>query len=82
LVVPNPTQLVEDLVLLGSTEGSTENYLTPAVKVQLHGDLIRDTSSPPLALDGNHLPPWLPYVPKTGDGIAGGLFESWLWFDT
>ena len=53
------------------------------VRVQVHGDLIRDNRNPPLALDGNHLPPWLQTPPpaggqKTGDGVAGGVFESWF----
>ncbi|HEV2268653.1 MAG TPA: hypothetical protein VGR92_04270 [Steroidobacteraceae bacterium] len=58
-----------------------ENIAT--VRIQVHGDLIRDQNG--VAVDGNHLPPWLPgaaspgpYVSKTGDGIAGGLFESWF----
>jgi hypothetical protein len=46
----------------------------PTVRVLVHGDLIADAIG--LALDGNHLPPWLPH--PTGDGIAGGLFESWF----
>jgi hypothetical protein len=59
------------------------------VRIQVHGDLIRDGANN--ALDGNHMPPWLQpqspsqgpsvYPPSsakktTGDGIAGGLFES------
>jgi hypothetical protein len=49
------------------------------LRVQVHGDLISDTANPPRALDGNHVPPWLPYPAgrHTGDGVAGGLFESW-----
>ncbi|MGF6870987.1 YncE family protein [Paraburkholderia sp. MM5477-R1] len=50
-----------------------------ALRVQVHGDLIRDKNN--LGLDANHLPPWLPPPPKTGktgDGIPGGLFESWF----
>jgi hypothetical protein len=46
------------------------------LRVQVHGDLISDEKG--RGLDGNHLPPWLPNVSKTGDGIAGGLFESWF----
>ncbi|GGJ24233.1 hypothetical protein [Neoroseomonas lacus] len=45
------------------------------VRVLLHGDHIRDENG--RALDGNHLPPWLPARPS-GDGIQGGLFESWF----
>jgi hypothetical protein len=47
-----------------------------SLRVEVHGDLIRDDQG--LGLDGNHLPPWLPTVNKTGDGVAGGLFESWF----
>jgi hypothetical protein len=64
--------------------GQLINALTRAgnntVRVQVHGDLIRDDKG--RGLDGNHLPPWLPTVPKTGDGIPGGLFESWFKLDT
>ena len=45
------------------------------MRVILNGDLVRDESG--TALDANHLPPWLPAQP-TGDGIAGGTFESWF----
>jgi hypothetical protein len=50
------------------------------LRVEVHGDLIRDTQNQPVALDGNHLPPWLGSSSsyKTGDGVAGGLFESWF----
>jgi hypothetical protein len=45
------------------------------VRVLLHGDLIADKDG--RGVDGNHLPPWLPSR-KTGDGIEGGMFESWF----
>ena len=45
------------------------------VRVLLHGYHIRDEKG--RAVDGNHLPPWLPSRP-TGDRIEGGLFESWF----
>jgi DNA-binding beta-propeller fold protein YncE len=47
------------------------------VRVIVKGDFIRDASATRLAVDGDHLPPWLPGRP-TGDGIEGGTFESWL----
>jgi len=53
-----------------------ENNGKLPLRVEVHGDLIRDDKL--RGLDGNHLPPWLPNVSKTGDGIAGGLFESWF----
>jgi hypothetical protein len=48
------------------------------VRVILNGDLVRDASGN--GLDVNHLPPWLGSSPgyRTGDGIAGGVFESWF----
>ncbi len=45
------------------------------VRFQVHGDLIPDTNGN--SVDGNHLAPYLPQR-TTGDGIAGGLFESWF----
>ena len=43
--------------------------------VRVRGDFIRDAQG--RAVDGDHLPPWLPNRP-TGDGIEGGTFESWF----
>ena len=47
------------------------------IRICAKGDFIRDTTPKEHALDGNHLPPWLPNR-KTGDGIEGGTFESWF----
>jgi hypothetical protein len=49
-------------------------------RVQVHGDLIVDEKNNPL--DGNHLYPWVGNAGfvHSGDGIPGGLFESWLTF--
>lgn len=49
------------------------------VRVVVKGDFIRDASANHYAIDGDHLPPWLP-ARATGDGIEGGTFESWLGF--
>jgi hypothetical protein len=48
------------------------------VRVVLNGDLVRDASCN--AVDANHLPLWLDSSPgyRTGDGIAGGLFDGWF----
>jgi hypothetical protein len=62
-------------------------FLRPAIdaakgnlvlRVEVHGDLIPDAQNQ--ALDGNHLPPWVgsSTTYQTGDGLAGGLFESWF----
>lgn len=45
------------------------------VRIQVVGDFIRDRND--LALDGNHLPAWVPKRPS-GDGIQGGTFESYF----
>jgi DNA-binding beta-propeller fold protein YncE len=47
------------------------------VWVRVRGDFIRDASQAMQAVDGDHLPPWLP-TRSTGDGIEGGTFESWF----
>jgi hypothetical protein len=65
----------------------SQKFLRPAIdagngklllRVEVHGDLIPDAQN--LALDGNHLPPWVgsSMTYQTGDGVAGGLFESWF----
>jgi hypothetical protein len=65
----------------------SEGFIRPAIdagkgklllRVEVHGDLIPDAKK--LALDGNHLPPWVgsSTTYQTGDGLPGGLFESWF----
>jgi DNA-binding beta-propeller fold protein YncE len=69
----NAVELFFDLEgLLSALKLASDNTL----RVEVHGDLIRDEKG--RGLDGNHLPKWLPNVSKTGDGIPGGLFESWF----
>jgi hypothetical protein len=48
-----------------------------SARIVVRGDFVRDASSDRYAIDGDHLPPWLPTRP-TGDGIEGGTFESWI----
>jgi len=65
---------------------ATQNggYVPPAgfMWVRIRGDFIRDMTG--RAIDADHLPPWLTNPPppvqnvRTGDGIAGGTFESWF----
>ena len=45
-------------------------------RVLVKGDFIRDVNGQ--AVDADHLPPWLPTATATGDGVAGGTFESWF----
>jgi hypothetical protein len=62
-----------------------------AVHVVVQGDFIRGRhhkTGELRAVDGNHMPPWLPQrllpdgvragQPGSGDGIEGGVFESWF----
>jgi hypothetical protein len=44
-------------------------------RVHLLGDLIEDLRG--RAVDGNHLPPWVPKR-RSGDRIEGGTFESFF----
>jgi DNA-binding beta-propeller fold protein YncE len=50
------------------------------LRVCVRSDFIRDKSD--LALDGDHLPLWVPTTlqagRQSGDGIEGGIFESWF----
>ncbi len=51
------------------------------IRVVFDGDMVRDASAQHLGVDANHVPPWLPQSPatgKTGDGVVGGVFESWF----
>ena len=45
------------------------------IRVLINGDFIRDANG--CGVDADHLPPWLPTRP-TGNGVEGGLFESWF----
>jgi hypothetical protein len=52
--------------------------LPPGVyRVLLKGDYVRGNDK--RAVDANHLPPWVQHPTyRSGDGVEGGLFESWL----
>ena len=55
--------------------------ITPGLyRILVKGDYIRARHK--RAADVNHLPPWFGNPPdpnyRTGDGIEGGFFESWL----
>jgi hypothetical protein len=47
------------------------------LRVRLLGDLIRDGTNKQ-AIDADNLPPWNPQTTPSGDGVAGGTFESWF----
>jgi hypothetical protein len=73
-VMCNAVQLAVNMAQFNDALGAANGKLT--LRVEVHGDLIRDEKG--RGLDGNHLPPWLPIVKKTGDGVPGGRFESWF----
>ena len=54
-----------------------ENFVAGDYRVVIKGNFIRDAKDK--ALDADHLPGWVPKR-KTGDGVAGGTFESWFTF--
>jgi hypothetical protein len=54
-----------------------DNFPEGEYRVVVKGDFIRDAKGK--AVDADHLPGWLPDR-RTGDGIAGGTFESWFNF--
>jgi hypothetical protein len=56
----------------------SDTHLFGRCRVVVKGDFIRDSSSKERALDADHLPPWLLRKGKSGDGIEGGIFESWF----
>lgn len=76
IVAPGPQGEVEGVLWRpGSAPRSIEDG--SRIRVLLHGDLIADVNG--RSVDGNHLSPWLGTPgTKSGDGIAGGMFESWF----
>jgi len=63
-------EAIEDIV---SDPNSQRRDL--GVRIQVLGDFIRDLND--FAVDGNHLPGWVPTRPS-GNHVQGGAFESWL----
>jgi hypothetical protein len=57
-----------------------EKLFDQKLRVCVRADFIRDKDN--LALDGDHLPLWVPTTlqpdRQSGDGIEGGTFESWF----
>lgn len=49
------------------------------LRIEIRGDFIRGQhlNGDWRALDADHLPPWLPDR-KSGNGVEGGVFESWF----
>jgi Collagen triple helix repeat (20 copies) len=53
------------------------------MRLLVRGDLIRDATDPPFALDANNLPAfWTGAQNATGDGVPGGTYESWFQVQT
>jgi hypothetical protein len=76
-IAANPDELVNGAQFLPQPTAISH---APAglYRVFLKGDLVRDQRD--LAVDANHLPTWLPNR-ITGDGVEGGVFESWFRLD-
>jgi hypothetical protein len=70
-IVTNPDEFVNGAQFF--TSGGWE--LGREYRVIVKGDFIRGENE--LAVDADHLPPWLP-ARITGDQIEGGTFESWF----
>lgn len=72
-----PANAPDDLATGARYEPQTFDLLRPGrrPRVIVQGDLIRDDRG--RGCDLNHLPPWVPQR-RTGDGIEGGVFESWF----
>jgi hypothetical protein len=71
--------MVNGLIFIASNPDLVQSFIGNNLLLLVKGDFIRDQSNN--GVDGNHLPPWLPNYPNsghTGDGIAGGTFESWF----
>jgi hypothetical protein len=70
-----------------ATAGTT--FAAGTYRVVVKGDFIRDAALLK-AVDADHLPPWFVNPPAphhmgdytSGDGVAGGTFESWFTFRT
>jgi hypothetical protein len=73
----NGLQFAVDEQLDGNLRAIADAFNGIPFHVVVKGDFIRDTHGQ--ALDGDHLPPWLPNK-TSGDGIEGGTFESWFVF--
>lgn len=71
--IPNPDDLEGRFVMGIRTEPGEGLRLLEVVRILLRCDFVTDEREQ--AIDGNFLGARLP----TGDGVAGGLFESWFW---
>jgi hypothetical protein len=70
-----PNEAVQAILFIPQRWEINQDY-----RIELHGDFIRETDGQGNlgpALDADHLPPWVPNRPS-GDGVEGGLFESWF----
>jgi DNA-binding beta-propeller fold protein YncE len=64
-----------DVLVNGALFRPIQTWIAGDYRVVIKSDFIRDEKGN--AVDGDHLPPWVPHV-KSGDQIQGGMFESWF----
>ena len=65
--------------LVNGVQFVSADFRRGVYRVLFKGDYVRANDK--RAVDGNHLPPWVRQPTyRSGDGIEGGLFESWLEF--
>lgn len=81
---PNHALVPADEEVNGALFQPFQEWSDGDYRVILKGDFVedarRDASGkfiPGKAVDGDHLPPWVPEA-KSGDQIQGGTFESWF----
>jgi hypothetical protein len=76
---PNPNGTPQDTEVNGAIFRPRRGWDNGNYRVIFKGDYVRDSDKkrPSKAVDGDHLPQWVPKA-KSGDQIQGGTFESWF----
>jgi hypothetical protein len=73
---PNPDGTPADVLVNGAIfRPAQQQWPNGDYRVILKADFVRDSQGK--AVDGDHLPPWVPQA-KSGDQIQGGSFESYF----
>jgi hypothetical protein len=71
----NPDGTPANVAVNGAIFRPIQDWISGDYRVVLKSDYVRDAKGK--AVDGDHLPPWVPQV-VSGDQIQGGTFESWF----
>jgi hypothetical protein len=81
---PNTDGSPADVEVNGAMFVPFQDLVPGDYRVILKGDFVEDSRKDASgnfvtgkAVDGDHLPPWVPQV-ESGDQIQGGTFESWF----